>query len=142
MNIYIRQLKDKNPTVVNSIQTQSAPKPVGPYSQAITANGFIFCSGQIALSPRTNLLVGKTVLSQTNQAFKNIKAILNKAGVTMNQVVQVRVFLTDLYYIPDVNKVFLKYFSNRLPARTMVGVSHLPLGACIELEAIATLSVK
>jgi len=117
--------------------TKNAPMPLGPYSQAVVANGFIFVSGQIGIDPATNALPSG-IESQTHQALKNIAAILEAAGSHFNKVVRADVFVADMNDFAAVNKVYAEYFSaSPKPARLVCGASALPKNALIEISCIA-----
>ena len=121
-----------------AIESSRAPKPVGPYSQAIDAGGFVFVSGQLGMDPETgNLAEG--VEAQAGKALANIAAILEAAGLEMKDVVKVTIFLTDMGDFPKVNEVYAGYFSEPWPARACVAVAGLPKGALVEMECIAAL---
>jgi len=121
-----------------AIESSRAPKPVGPYSQAIDAGGFVFVSGQLGIDPETgNLAEG--VEAQAGKALANIAAILEAAGLEMKDVVKVTIFLTDMGDFPKVNEVYAGYFSEPWPARACVAVAGLPKGALVEMECIAAL---
>ena len=119
------------------ISTAAAPGAIGPYSQAIEANGFVFVSGQIPLDPATGALVPGGVEEQAAQSLKNLKAVLAGAGCTLKDVVKTTVFLTDMGAFAAVNAVYAKYFESECPARSAVQVGALPKGALVEIEAIA-----
>jgi 2-iminobutanoate/2-iminopropanoate deaminase len=121
------------------IGTGGAPRAIGPYSQAVQAGGFLFCSGQIPLDPETGTLVAADdVWTQTRRAMDNLKAVLEAGGSTMEQVVKVTLYLANMADYPAVNEVYAQYFSgDRPPARVAVEVSALPKGARIEVDAIA-----
>ncbi len=119
------------------IQTDHAPAAVGPYSQAIIANGFIFLAGQVPLVPETKKLIEGDVTVQTRQVLENIKAILEAAGTSMANVVKTTVFLTDLADFQAMNAVYATYFGDVPPARSTIQVAGLPLGAHIEIEVVA-----
>ena len=119
------------------ISTAAAPGAIGPYSQAIEANGFVFVSGQIPLDPATGALVPGGVEVQAEQSLKNLKAVLAGAGCTLKDVVKTTVFLTDMGAFAAVNAVYAKYFESECPARSAVQVGALPKGALVEIEAIA-----
>ncbi len=119
------------------ISTAAAPGAIGPYSQAIEANGFMFVSGQIPLDPATGALVPGGVEEQAEQSLKNLKAVLAGAGCTLKDVVKTTVFLTDMGAFAAVNAVYAKYFESECPARSAVQVGALPKGALVEIEAIA-----
>lgn len=125
-----------NRTVVS---TSSAPSAVGPYSQAIIANGMVFTAGQVGLIPGTKALAEGGVEAQTRQALENVKAILEAAGSSMGQVVKTTVFLQSMNDFAAMNGVYATYFSAEPPARSTVEVGRLPLGALVEIEAIALL---
>lgn len=119
------------------IYTEKAPKPIGPYSQAIIAGDFIFTSGQIPIDPKTNQLVQGDIKEQTRQVLENLKAILEEAGVTFDDVVKVTVYMKDLNEFSAMNEVYSEYFKNSPPARTTVEVSRLPRDVKIEIDLIA-----
>lgn len=117
--------------------TRQAPEAVGPYSQAIKMNGFVFCSGQVALEPGSGELIDGSVAAQTNRAMENLQAVLAEAGATFEDVVKVTAYLTSMDDFSEFNAVYAQYFTNDPPARATVGVSGLPKGARVEVECIA-----
>ncbi len=117
------------------IQTNNAPKAIGPYSQAIKVNNMLFISGQLGVDPSTNILE-EGIENQAIQAFKNINAILEASSLSLDNVCKTTVFLKDLNDFNLVNEIYKKYFLNN-PARSCLEVSRLPKGALIEVEAIA-----
>lgn len=117
--------------------TPRGPKPIGPYSQAIRANGFLFISGQVGFDPQTGEFVGNDVRSQTERVLENLKAILEAAGVTLNHVVKTTVFLKDMNDFPAMNEVYAKFFSAAPPARSTVQAARLPKDALVEIDVIA-----
>ena len=119
------------------IQTNKAPKAIGPYSQAIQAGDFLFLSGQIPLDPKTGELVNGDICQQTQQVLENIKGILESQGLRMENVIKTTIFLKDLANFNQVNEVYATYFPSSPPARLTVEVSKLPRKAEIEIEAIA-----
>ena len=119
------------------ISTENAPKAIGPYSQAIEANGFIFISGQVPINPISGKIVEGGIKEQTEQVLKNIGAILEKAGLDFKNVVKTTCLLSDMDNFTAMNEVYSKYFTSEMPARAAFGVVRLPLGALIEIEAIA-----
>ena len=121
---------------MNKIDTSNAPKAIGPYSQAISSNGFLFVSGQIPIDPKTNQVVEGGIVEQANQSFKNIGEILKAAGLDYSNVIKTTVFVKDLNDFAIVNEIYSKYFILN-PARSCVEVSKLPKGVLIETEAIA-----
>lgn len=124
------------------IQTDMAPKAIGPYSQAIEVNNFVFVSGQIPLDPQTGQLVDGNIKEQTKRVFENIKAILKAAGCDLNNVVKVTAFTNDISNFSAINEVYSEYFQNHKPARSFVEVSALPRNAQVEIEVIAVKEVK
>jgi len=119
------------------VLTPHGPKPIGPYSQAIRANGFLFVSGQVGFEPRTGEFVGTDVRSQTERVLENLKAILEAAGVTLNHVVKTTVFLKDMNDFPAMNEVYARYFPSAPPARSTVQAARLPKDALVEIDVIA-----
>lgn len=121
------------------VQTESAPKAIGPYSQAIKANGMLFASGQVPLDPATGELVQGSIAEQTERVFENLKAVLEEAGSSLDKVVKTTVFLADLSDFAEMNGAYAKYFAEAPPARSTVEVSRLPKDARIEIDLIALL---
>ena len=119
------------------IQTEKAPKAIGPYSQAIQAGNFLFLSGQIPLDPKTGELVKGDIRKQTQQVLENIKGVLESQGLGMEDIVKVAIFLKDIGNFNQVNEVYATYFPSSPPARSTVEVAKLPRDADIEIEAIA-----
>jgi 2-iminobutanoate/2-iminopropanoate deaminase len=120
------------------IFTTDAPAPIGPYSQAITANGMVYVSGQIAIDPKTNeLQISADIQAETHQVMKNLEAILHAAGSSLDKVVKCSIFLSDMNNFAAVNEVYGTYFTNEPPARETVEVSKLPKGVRVEISAIA-----
>ena len=117
--------------------TEKAPAAIGPYSQAIEANGMVFISGQIPVVPSTGVLAEGGIEEQTKQSFENIKAILEKAGLTTANIVKTTVFLADMSLFAGMNKIYATYFTEDFPARSAVAVKELPKGALVEIESIA-----
>jgi 2-iminobutanoate/2-iminopropanoate deaminase len=119
------------------VATDGAPKAIGPYSQGIRANGFVFTAGQVALDPRTGELVAGGISEQTSRALENLSAILTAAGTGLSQVVKTTVFLVDMADFAAMNEVYGRAFGTHRPARSTVAVAGLPRGARVEIEAIA-----
>lgn len=117
--------------------TEKAPKAVGPYSQAVVAESLIFVSGQIPLDPKTGLIVEGDIKVQTKRAMENVIAILESADATIDNVVKVTVYLTDIKDFTAFNEVYATYFTTNMPARSCVGVASLPKGASLEIDVIA-----
>ena len=121
------------------IHTDSAPKAIGPYSQAIRVGDFVFTAGQIALDPAAGELAGATIEEQTRRALTNLKAVLEAAGSGMGKVVKTTVFLANLADFAKMNAVYGEFFPGNAPARTTVQVAALPRGALVEIECVAIL---
>lgn len=119
------------------ISTDRAPKALGPYSQAIRANGFVFCSGQIPIDPAAGAVVATTVEDQTRQAITNLRQVLEAAGSGLDKVVKTTVFISDMNDFAAVNSVYAELFGDAKPARSCVQVARLPKDVKIEIEAIA-----
>jgi len=123
---------------VKEARSDAAPTPVGPYSQAIEHDGWIFASGQIPLDPASGKLVGGEIEDQARQALANLRAVLEAAGAGLHDVVRTTLYLTDLSQFPRINSVYAEHFSGEpRPARATVQVAALPLGAAFEIDAIA-----
>lgn len=120
-----------------TVLTDKSPKPIGPYSQAIRANGFLYVSGQVALDPKTGELVGAVVGQQTQRTLENIRGILEAAGSNLHHVVKTTVFLKDMNDFAAMNEAYAKYFPSAPPARSTVQVARLPKDALVEIEVIA-----
>ncbi|MER3399269.1 MAG: reactive intermediate/imine deaminase [Chloroflexota bacterium] len=119
------------------ISTAKAPAAIGPYSQAVKVGNMVFVSGQIPLDPETGQLVAGGIEEQTRRVLLNLQAILEAAGLGLNEVVRTTVFLADLADFPKMNQVYAEFFGNVPPARTTVQAAALPRGALIEVDAIA-----
>jgi 2-iminobutanoate/2-iminopropanoate deaminase len=122
------------------IQTDKAPAAIGPYSQAIKAGGFVFASGQIPTDPHTGEFVPGGIAEQTTQVLKNLKAVLEAAGSSLDQVVKTTVFLADMKEFSGMNEVYATFFSDPPPARVTVAAAGLPRDARVEIEVVALLS--
>ena len=122
------------------IQTDKAPKAIGPYSQAISTDSLIYTAGQIGLVPATGELVANTVEEQTRQALNNLQNVLEAAGSGFEYVVKTTVFLKDMNDFPKMNAVYAEFFAENPPARSTVAVAALPKGGLVEIEAIAMIS--
>lgn len=122
------------------VQTKNAPAAIGPYSQAIKANGFVFVSGQIAINPETGEFLSGGVAEQTHRALKNLGAVLEAAGSSLDQVVKTTVFLADMKEFAAMNEVYATFFSGPPPARATVAAAGLPRDARVEIEAVALVS--
>ena len=123
---------------MEKIHTDKAPAAVGPYSQAIAANGMLYTSGQIPLDPQTGAITGKNIKEQAEQVMKNLMAVLEAAGTNAGKVVKTLCFLTDMNDFAAFNEVYSRYFTEK-PARSCVEVSALPKGALCEVELVAVI---
>lgn len=119
------------------IHTENAPAAVGPYSQAVEANGMLFISGQIPLNPETGKIVDGGIVEQTEQVMQNIEAILTEAGYKFTDVIKSTCLLSDMENFGAMNEVYGKYYSSNPPARAAFAVKGLPLGVMVEIETIA-----
>jgi 2-iminobutanoate/2-iminopropanoate deaminase len=119
------------------VLTDKAPKSVGPYSQAVTAGNMFFASGQLGIDPATGKMAEGGAKEQAQQALKNISALLEAAGLSLNNVVQVQIFLADLADFAQVNEVYKTYFTEPYPARSTFQVAGLPLAAKVEIQTVA-----
>ena len=122
---------------LRTVHTDRAPAAIGPYSQAVIANGFLFTAGQIALDPSSGQVVAGDVQAQAEQVLRNLEAILKQAGATWGDVVKTTVFLHDMADFPRVNEVYARALGDARPARSTVQVAGLPRGVLVEIEAIA-----
>ena len=119
------------------IATENAPAAIGPYCQATVHNGFVFTSGQIPLDPATGAIVGETIEAQSEQALKNLQAVLEAGGASLATVIKTTCFLSDMGNFAAFNGVYAKYFTGDCPARSCVAVKTLPKNVLVEVEAIA-----
>eukprot|EP01097_Dermamoeba_algensis_P007508 TRINITY_DN4740_c0_g1_i1.p1 TRINITY_DN4740_c0_g1~~TRINITY_DN4740_c0_g1_i1.p1 ORF type:complete len:166 (-),score=30.55 TRINITY_DN4740_c0_g1_i1:307-762(-) len=127
-----------NPSVQREVvHTDKAPAAIGPYSQAIKANGLVFCSGSIALAPGKNELVSDTIEGQTKQVMENLKNVLEAAGSSFEKVVKTTILLIDMAHFPKVNEIYGSYFPSNPPARATFAVAGLPRNALVEIECVA-----
>lgn len=125
---------------MKQVQTDMAPKAVGPYSQAVISNGFVFCSGQLGLDPLTGKLSGTTIQEQSQQALTNIQSVLEAAGSSLGKVVKTTCYLQNISDYQAFNEVYSMYFSETKPARAAIEVAKLPMDALVEIEAVAELT--
>ena len=121
------------------VLTERGPKPIGPYSQGVRANGFLFISGQVSFDPATSEMAGTDAAQQTQRVMENLKAILEAAGSNFHHVVKTTVFLKDMNDFAAMNEVYGRYFTAAPPARSTVQVARLPKDALVEIEVIAAL---
>lgn len=124
-------------TVKERIQTDSAPQAIGPYSQAIKANGLVFISGQIAIDPKTGQFIAGGIAEQTEQVLKNLAAVLEAAGSGLPSVLKTTVFLADMEEFATMNEIYGRFFTDEPPARSTVQAARLPRDARVEIDAIA-----
>ena len=122
-----------------TVSTSAAPRAIGPYSQAVSAGGLLFLSGQIAMDPATGNLTGSSAEEQTRQVLENLRAILRAAGTDMTAVLKTTVFLKDMHDFDAMNRIYAEYFTEPYPARAAVQVACLPKNALVEIEAVASL---
>ena len=122
------------------VKTEAAPGAIGPYSQAIKAGGFVFLSGQVGFDPQTGQFVPGGIAEQTEQVFKNLSAVLEAAGSSLNHVVKTTVFLADMKEFGAMNEVYARFFPEEPPARSTVAAAGLPRDARVEIEVIALLA--
>jgi 2-iminobutanoate/2-iminopropanoate deaminase len=122
---------------MNKIATDGAPKAIGPYCQAITHGGMVFCSGQIPLDPQSMQVVAGEIEAQTEQVLRNLAAVLKAAGSDLSKVVKTTVFLQNLEHFTKMNAVYERAFASHTPARSTVQVARLPLDVLVEIECIA-----
>ena len=132
--------KEPNQMTKEIISTENAPQAIGPYSQAVKAGNLMFISGQIPLNPKTGDLVAESIEDQARQVLENVKSICEEAGRSLDDIVKISIFLTDLSNFAVVNDVMKEYFSEPYPARATVEVSGLPLGVNVEIEAIVLIN--
>ena len=121
------------------ISTPTAPRPLGPYSQGIVANGFLYVAGQVPIDPATGTLVGGTITAQTARVLDNVTAILEAGGVTRGDVVQARVYLRRIGDFPEMNAVYARYFADEPPARTTIEAGLRP-GVDVEIDVVAVVA--
>ena len=124
-------------TVKKAVESADAPKAIGPYSQGVIANGFVFTAGQVGTDPKTGALVEGGIVEQTEQTLKNLAAVLKAAGSSLDNAVKTTVFLADINDFTKMNEIYAKHFKRPYPARSTVQVARLPRDAKIEIEVIA-----
>jgi len=122
-----------------TVSAPEAPAAIGPYSHAVRAGELLFCSGQIPLDPASGELVGATAAEQARRCLENLRAVCEAAGASLQRVVRVTVYMTDLQAFAEVNEVYAGFFSEQPPARVAVGVAALPRGAYVEIDAVVAL---
>ena len=122
---------------IDAVATPDAPAAIGPYSQAIQANGFLYTSGQVALDPATGALVDSSFEDQVHRVFRNLQAVLHAGGSSFDRVIKATVYVTDLGNFATLNTIYASYFGDHKPARTTVEVSALPKGSAVEIDLVA-----
>lgn len=123
-----------------AIETDQAPAPIGPYSQAVEAGGVLYCSGQVPLDPATGELIEGGFADQARRCLESLDAVCRAAGTTLGQAARIGIYLTDMSQFAEVNEVYATFFSEPYPVRTTVGVAELPKGALVEMDATVPLS--
>lgn len=136
-DLHFASTTSASPMQRKTIATDRAPKAIGPYSQAVVVDSFVFCSGQIALDPSTGQLAGTTIQEQTERVMANVTAVLDAAGCKLSDVVKTTVFLSSMQDFPQMNEVYGRYFASDPPARSTIEAAKLPRGAMVEIEVIA-----
>ena len=127
---------------LKQISTDNAPSAIGPYSQGVIANGFLFTAGQIALDPKAGKIVEGGIVEQTERVMENLQEVLKAAGASWNDVVKTTVYLHDLAHFPTVNEIYGRWLGTARPARATVQVPALPRGALVEIDAVAVVASK
>ncbi len=136
-NVLYRDNKKQPLMTKKAVESSDAPRPIGPYSQAIEKDRMVFLSGQVAIDPVSGRLVQDSIEAETHRVMQNLKAVLAAAGLDFSHVVKTTIFLSDMGYFPEVNAVYAGYFSSPYPARETVQVAALPLKARVEISMIA-----
>jgi len=122
------------------VETDGAPAPIGPYSQAVVANGVLYCSGQVPLDPATGELVDGGVAEQARRCLESLDAVCRAAGTQLSDAARIGIYLTDMGLFAELNEVYASFFSEPFPVRSTVGVAALPKGALVEMDATVPLS--
>ena len=130
---------DASQGVRRPVETEGAPPPIGPYSQAIAADGVLYCSGQVPLDPATGELVDGGVAEQARRCLESLDAVCRAAGTQLSEAARIGIYLTDMALFAELNDVYANFFSEPFPVRTTVGVAALPKGALVEMDATVPL---
>ena len=130
---------DASDQIRRAVETGGAPAPIGPYSQAVVADGVLYCSGQVPLDPATGELVEGGIAEQASRCLESLDAVCMAAGTRLTQAARIGIYLTDMSEFPKVNDVYATFFEQPFPVRTTVGVSALPKGALVEMDATVPL---
>jgi 2-iminobutanoate/2-iminopropanoate deaminase len=125
---------------IRAIETDQAPEPIGPYSQAVEAGGVLYCSGQVALDPATGKLIEGGFADQARRCLENLDAVCRAAGTSLDQAARIGIYITDMSLFGEVNEVYGTFFEEPYPVRTTVGVAALPKDALVEMDATVPLS--
>jgi 2-iminobutanoate/2-iminopropanoate deaminase len=123
-----------------AIETDQAPAPIGPYSQAVEADGVLYCSGQVPLDPATGELVDGGIAAQARRCLENLDAVCRAAGARLEDAARIGIYVTDMALFTELNEVYASFFSEPFPVRTTVGVASLPKGALVEMDATVPLT--
>ena len=123
-----------------AVETEGAPEPIGPYSQAIESNGVLYCSGQVPLDPATGDLVEGGIAEQARRCLESLDAVCRAGGANLDGAARITIYLTDMSLFGELNEVYSEFFSEPFPVRTTVGVSELPRGALVEMDATVPVS--
>jgi 2-iminobutanoate/2-iminopropanoate deaminase len=130
---------DASDGVRRAVETEGAPAPIGPYSQAVIAGGVLYCSGQVPLDPKSGEVIDGGVAEQARRCLENLDAVCLEAGTRLDQAARIGIYLTDMSLFAELNQVYADYFSEPFPVRTTVGVAALPKGALVEMDATVPL---
>jgi 2-iminobutanoate/2-iminopropanoate deaminase len=130
---------DASDGVRRPVRTDSAPEPIGPYSQAVIADGVLYCSGQVPLDPSSGELIDGGIAEQARRCLENLDAVCLEAGTRIDQAARIGIYVTDLSLFAELNEVYGEFFSEPFPVRTTVGVAALPKGALVEMDATVPL---
>ena len=130
---------DASQSTKKAIETEAAPAPIGPYSQAVIADGILYCSGQVPLDPESGELIEGGIAEQASRCLQNLDAVCEAAGTSLTQAARIGIYLTDMSEFPRVNDVYSTFFEQPFPVRTTIGVAALPKGALVEMDATVPL---
>jgi 2-iminobutanoate/2-iminopropanoate deaminase len=122
------------------VRSEAAPAPIGPYSQAVVANGVLYCSGQVPVDPASGELVEGGIADQARRCLRSLDAVCRAAGTELAEAARIGIYLTDLAHFAELNEVYAGFFSEPFPARTTIGVAALPKGALVEMDAVVPLT--
>jgi 2-iminobutanoate/2-iminopropanoate deaminase len=131
---------DASQSIRKAIETEAAPAPIGPYSQALITDGVLYCSGQVPLDPESGELIDGGIAAQASRCLESLDAVCRAAGTRLTEAARIGIYLTDMAEFPKVNDVYATFFEQPFPVRTTVGVSALPKGALVEMDATVPLA--